>query len=145
MKKIILKKLNLEKNESINNNDNIISEPTDNIDLKEETLNKVDVQETINISQESFIPPEPEVIEKEQIQEEVKIDPFTEAEVLNASANIKEEKINDTEPQEKQQEGIIKRFSAKALFGNSSKKKEDINRVRTSSYLMLKIIKMMVI
>ena len=96
------KKLNLEKNESINNNDNIISEPTDNIDLKEETLNKVDVQETINISQESFIPPEPEVIEKEQIQEEVKIDPFTEAEVLNASANIKEEKINDTEPQEKQ-------------------------------------------
>ena len=119
-------RLNVEKNEPINNNDNILAEPADNMDLKEETIQAVDIQEEINITQESFIPPEPEVIEKEQIQEEVKIDPFTEAEVLNASSNIKEETIDDVEPQVKQQEGIIKRFSAKALFGNSSKKNNDI-------------------
>ena len=119
-------RLNIEKNESINNNDNILTEPNDNIDLKEETQQAVNIQEEINITQESFIPPEPEVIEKEQIQEEVKIDPFTEAEVLNASSNINEEIRDDIEPQVKQQEGIIKRFSAKALFGNSSKKNNDI-------------------
>ena len=119
-------KLNVEKNESINDNDKILSEPTDNVDLKEETIQAVNIQEEINVTQESFIPPEPEVIEKEQTKEEVKIDPFTEAEVLNASSNIKEEKIDDTEPQVKQQEGIIKRFSAKALFGNSAKKNNDI-------------------
>jgi len=119
-------RLNIEKNESINNNDNILTDPTENIDLKEETQQAVNIQEEINITQESFIPPEPEVIEKEQIQEEVKIDPFTEAEVLNASSNINEEIRDDIEPQVKQQEGIIKRFSAKALFGNSSKKNNDI-------------------
>ena len=119
-------KLNIEKNKSISNNDKIFSEPTDNVDLKEETIQAVNIQEEINITQESFIPPEPEVIEKEQIQEEVKIDPFTEAEVLNASSNINEEIRDDIEPQVKQQEGIIKRFSAKALFGNSSKKNNDI-------------------
>ena len=70
--------------------------------------------------------PYSEVIEKELIQEEVKIDPFTEAEVLNATSSIKEETIDDAEPQVKEQEGIIKRFSAKALFGNSSKKNNDI-------------------
>ena len=122
---------NIEKNETINNNDKILSEPTNNLGLneetiQEETIQEVNIQEEINITQESFIPPEPEVIEKELIQEEVKIDPFTEAEVLNASSNIKEEKIDDTEPQVKQQEGIIKRFSAKALFGNSAKKNNDI-------------------
>ena len=106
-------------------------EPTNNLGLneetiQEETIQEVNIQEEINITQESFIPPEPEVIEKEQTKEEVKIDPFTEAEVLNASSNIKEEKIDDTEPQVKQQEGIIKRFSAKALFGNSAKKNNDI-------------------
>ena len=119
-------RLNVEKNEPINNNDNILSENTDNIDIKEETIQAGNIQEEINITQESFIPPEPEVIEKELIQEEVKIDPFTEAEVLNASSNIKEEIIDDAEPQIKEQEGIIKRFSAKALFGNSSKKNNDI-------------------
>ena len=119
-------RLNAEKNEPINNNDKKPSEPTNNVDLKEETIQAVNIQEEININQESFIPPEPEVIEKEQIQEEVKIDPFTEAEVLNASSNMKEETIYDSEPQVKQQEGIIKRFSAKALFGNSSKKNNDM-------------------
>ena len=119
-------RLNVEKNEPINNNDNILSENTDNIDIKEETIQAGNIQEEINITQESFIPPEPEVIEKELIQEEVKIDPFTEAEVLNATSNIKEETIDDAEPQVKEQEGIIKRFSAKALFGNSSKKNNDI-------------------
>ena len=122
---------NVEKNEPINNNDKILSEPINNLGLneetiQEETIQEVNIQEEINITQESFIPPEPEVIEKEQTKEEVKIDPFTEAEVLNASSNIKEEKIDDTEPQVKQQEGIIKRFSAKALFGNSAKKNNDI-------------------
>ncbi len=119
-------KLNVEKNEPIKNNDDILSVSTDNIDLKVENKQTVNIEEETNISQESFIPPEPEVIEKEQIQEEVKIDPFTEAEVLNASKNIKEETIDYVEPQVKQQEGIIKRFSAKALFGNSSKKNDDI-------------------
>ena len=45
---------------------------------------------------------------------------------MNASSNINEEIRDDIEPQVKQQEGIIKRFSAKALFGNSSKKNNDI-------------------
>ena len=124
-------RLNVEKNVPINNNDKILSEPINNVGLKdetiqEETIQEVNIQEEINITQESFIPPEPEVIEKEQTKEEVKIDPFTEAEVLNASSNIKEEKIDDIEPQVKQQEGLIKRFSAKALFGNSAKKNNDI-------------------
>ena len=63
-------RLNVEKNEPINNNDNILSENTDNIDIKEETIQAGNIQEEINITQESFIPPEPEVIEKELIQEE---------------------------------------------------------------------------
>ena len=100
-----------------------------NLDIKEEVI-----QKELNASQESFIPPEPETIEKEVIEEEVKLDPFTEAEVLNASSNINteeaannEEAINEKEAEIKPQEGLIKRFSAKALFGGSVKKQNEIS------------------
>ena len=100
-----------------------------NLDIKEEVI-----QKELNASQESFIPPEPETIEKEVIEEEVKLDPFTEAEVLNASSNINteeaannEEAINEQEVEIKPQEGLIKRFSAKALFGSSVKKQNEIS------------------
>ena len=100
-----------------------------NLDIKEEVIKK-----ELNASQESFIPPEPETIEKEVIEEEVKLDPFTEAEVLNASSNINteeaannEEAINEQEVEIKPQEGLIKRFSAKALFGSSVKKQNEIS------------------
>ena len=96
-----------------------------NIDLKEEIIEEEIIEEEINITKDSFIPPEPEFIEKEQIKEEVNIDPFTEAEVLNASSYVKEEVIENNEPEIKQQEGIIKRFSAKALFGSSAKKNDN--------------------
>ena len=127
---------NVEKNEPISNNDKILSEPTSNLGMneeaiqeetiQEETIQEVNIQEEINITQESFIPPEPEVIEKELIQEEVKIDPFHQPQKLNAATNIKEETLDDAGPHEKDQKGIIKRFSAKALFGNSAKKNNDI-------------------
>ena len=104
-----------------------IKEETVN-DFKEEVLEKEEVvDKEIKITQESFIPPEPEVIKNERIQEEVNIDPFTEAEVLNASSNLNEKAFKSDEPEEKQQEGIIKRFSAKALFGSSSKKNDNLN------------------
>ena len=100
-----------------------------NLDIKEEVI-----QKELNASQESFIPPEPETIEKEVIEEEVKLDPFTEAEVLNASSNINteeaannEEAKNEQEVEIKPQEGLIKRFSAKALFGGSVKKQNEIS------------------
>ena len=100
-----------------------------NLDIKEEVI-----QKELNASQESFIPPEPETIEKEVIEEEVKLDPFTEAEVLNASSNINteeaannEEAKNEQEVEIKPQEGLIKRFSAKALFGSSVKKQNEIS------------------
>ena len=100
-----------------------------NLDIKEEVIHK-----ELNASQESFIPPEPETIEKEVIEEEVKLDPFTEAEVLNASSNINteeaannEEAKNEQEVEIKPQEGLIKRFSAKALFGSSVKKQNEIS------------------
>ena len=100
-----------------------------NLDIKEEVI-----QKELNASQESFIPPEPETYEKEVIEEEVKLDPFTEAEVLNASSNINteeaannEEAKNEQEVEIKPQEGLIKRFSAKALFGSSVKKQNEIS------------------
>ena len=116
--------LNIEKNETLKNDNEPIASEQDNsnIDLKEEII-----EEEINVTKDSFIPPEPEFIEKEQIKEEVNIDPFTEAEVLNASSNVKEEVIENNEPEIKQQEGIIKRFSAKALFGSSVKKNDNVS------------------
>ena len=100
-----------------------------NLDIKEEVI-----QKELNVSKESFIPPEPETIEKEVVEEEVKLDPFTEAEVLNASSNTNSEEIakneevaHEKEIEIKPQEGLIKRFSAKALFGGSIKKQNEIS------------------
>jgi cell division protein FtsZ len=119
-----------EENSNISNNDtlNKINDTSpyeienSNLELKEEVNEK-----ELKVSEESFIPPEPEIIEKDVVEEEVEIDPFTEAEVLNASSNIKtEELIDNEEPEVKQQEGLIKRFSAKALFGNATKKNSEV-------------------
>jgi len=121
--------LNIEKNETLKNDNEPIASEQDNsnIDLKEEIIEEEIIEEEINVTKDSFIPPEPEVVEKEEIKEEVNIDPFTEAEVLNASSNVKEEVIENNEPEIKQQEGIIKRFSAKALFGSSVKKNDNVS------------------
>ena len=106
-----------------NNNNTIFSEKEDSsISIKDK-----DIEEEVKVTQESFIPPEPEIIEDEIKQEEVIIDPFTEAEVLNASTNLKEEVIDNKEAEIKQPEGIIKRFSAKALFGNTIKKSDNLD------------------
>lgn len=106
-----------------NNNNTIFSEKEDSsLGIKEK-----DIEEEVKVTQESFIPPEPEIIEDEIKQEEVIIDPFTEAEVLNASTNLKEEVIDNKEAEIKQPEGIIKRFSAKALFGNTIKKSDNLD------------------
>jgi cell division protein FtsZ len=114
--------------------ENINTQPSSEINISKLDLKEEVIQKELNVSQESFIPPEPETLEKEVIEEEVKLDPFTEAEVLNASSNLNteeiamnEEAINEQELEIKPQEGLIKRFSAKALFGGSTKKQNKIS------------------
>ena len=114
--------------------ENINTQPSSEINISNLDIKEEVIQKELNVSQESFIPPEPETIEKEVIEEEVKLDPFTEAEVLNASSNINteeitkdEEAIHEQELEIKPQEGLIKRFSAKALFGGSTKKQNEIS------------------
>ena len=114
--------------------DNKISEP--NTVIKEENFKleknyneaaEEAPEKVIDPIQDSFIPPEPEVVEKEIIApEEIQIDPFTEAEVLNASSSI-QASIHEVEqvPEVKETESLIKRFTGK--FGNLNKKDaEDI-------------------
>ena len=79
--------------------------------------------------QESFIPPEPEFIEKEIIAPiEVQIDPFTEAEVLNASSNIQINTEENEQVERKETESLIKRFTGKSIFGNSNKNNSEISK-----------------
>jgi len=114
---------NLNKNNILNKEEDIKLEVS-NHSVKEEVLEKV-----MEVKQTSFIPPEPEVIEKEIITHtEIQIDPFTEAEVLNASSsaesNIGEnEKINEV----RETEGLIKSFIGKSIFGNANKKNSESN------------------
>jgi hypothetical protein len=114
--------------------ENINTQPSSEINISNLDIKEEVIQKELNVSQESFIPPEPETIEKEVIEEEVKLDPFTEAEVLNASSNTNSEEIakneevaHEKEIEIKPQEGLIKRFSAKALFGGSIKKQNEIS------------------
>ena len=114
--------------------ENINTQPSSEINISNLDIKEEVIQKELNVSQESFIPPEPETIEKEVIEEEVKLDPFTEAEVLNASSNVNTEEIakdaeatHEQELEIKPQEGLIKRFSAKALFGGSIKKQNEIS------------------
>jgi cell division protein FtsZ len=112
---------NISESNTVNNEENFKLEKNYN-EAAEEILEKVS-----DPIKDSFIPPEPEVIEKETIApEEIQIDPFTEAEVLNASSSI-QESIPEVEqvPEVKETESLIKRFTGK--FGNSNKKDvEDI-------------------
>ncbi len=114
--------------------ENINTQPSSEINISNLDIKEEVIQKELNVSKESFIPPEPETIEKEVIEEEVKLDPFTEAEVLNASSNVNTEEIakdaeatHEQELEIKPQEGLIKRFSAKALFGGSIKKQNEIS------------------
>ena len=112
---------NTSESNTINKEENFKLEKNYN-EVEEEVLEKI-----VDPMQDSFIPPEPEVVEKEIITpEEIQIDPFTEAEVLNASSIIQQiipEVEQETEV--KETESLIKRFTGK--FGSSNKKDaEDI-------------------
>ena len=64
------------------------------------------------------------VVEKDIIEEKkIEMDPFTEAEVLNASST--NENIVVDEEQDKESNGLIKRFASKSFFGSSFKSKEE--------------------
>jgi len=108
-------------------------EITDNRNIYQDVIEKED-----KIAVESFIPPEPEVIEESLIiNKELEIDPFTEAEVLNASSNVEEEIKEEIEEKEVNEEktssGIIKRFAAKSFFGSSNKKSKEEKKNKESS------------
>ena len=110
-----------ESNTFFNKEEGLEIEITDN-SAEQEILEK-----EIKVKEESFIPPEPEVFEKEIINNtEIKIDPFTEAEVLNASSSIENNspengKVNAV----RETESLIKRFTGKSIFGNANKKNSE--------------------
>jgi hypothetical protein len=118
--------LNLDNNNELSVTSNI--DKNFELDKNDAPLGGEELEKVIDTKQKSFIPPQPEVIEKKIITpEEIQMDPFTEAEVLNASSNIqtnnspveKVEKVKETE-------SLIKRFTAKSIFGNSNKKNIEI-------------------
>ena len=75
--------------------------------------------------EESFIPPQPEIVNEQDILEEkeIKMDPFTEAEVLNASKPTENTKLDDKP--EKESSGLIKRFTTKSFFGSNNKNRQE--------------------
>jgi len=86
------------------------------------------MEKVIEEKEESFIPPEPEVIEKEIIAStEIQIDPFTEAEVLNASSNVQINNKENEQVEVKETESLIKRFTGKSIFGSANKKNNESN------------------
>ena len=97
------------------------------IEISDNSTEQEVLEKEIEVKQESFIPPEPEVFEKEIINNaEIQIDPFTEAEVLNASSSIEtnrpeNEKVNAV----RETESLIKRFTGKSIFGNTNKKNSE--------------------
>ena len=114
---------NLNKNNILNKEENIQLEGS-NHSVEEEVLEKV-----MEVKQTSFIPPEPEVIEKEIITHtEIQIDPFTEAEVLNASSSAESNiRVNEKINEVRETEGLIKSFIGKSFFGNANKKNSESN------------------
>jgi hypothetical protein len=115
---------NTSESNTVNKEENFKLEKNYN-EVAEEVLEKI-----VDPMQDSFIPPEPEVVEKEIITpEEIQIDPFTEAEVLNASSSIQQiipEVEQETEV--KETESLIKRFTGK--FGSSNKK--DVENIQNN-------------
>ena len=118
-------------NSDKNNN---LSKPNslDQEDSKLEDINVASaevIEKVTEAKPESFIPPEPEFIEKEIIAPiEVQIDPFTEAEVLNASSNIQINTEENEQVERKETESLIKRFTGKSIFGNSNKNNSEISK-----------------
>jgi len=119
-----------------NNSDknNNLSKPN-SLDQEDSNLEDINVasaeviEKVTEAKPESFIPPEPEFIEKEIIAPiEIKIDPFTEAEVLNASSNIQVNTEENEQAEKKETESLIKRFTGKSIFGNSNKNNSEINK-----------------
>ena len=108
------------------------SNSLDKEDTKLEDINNVGaevIEKVIEEKQESFIPPEPEYIEKELIApREIQIDPFTEAEVLNASSNIQMDTVENEQVDRKETESLIKRFTGKSIFGNSNKNNSETSQ-----------------
>ena len=117
----------LELDENINKNNISNKEEAANIEYRNNSAREEVLEKVIEIKQESFIPPEPEILEKEVItQTEIKIDPFTEAEVLNASSSIEDNSRKNEEVNEiKETESLIKRFTGKSIFGNTNKKNNE--------------------
>ena len=93
--------------------------------VNQQESDQVVLEKKLHTEKESFIPPAPEMVVEKDIIEEKKIemDPFTEAEVLNASST-NENIVVDEEP-EKESNGLIKRFASKSFFGSSFKSKEE--------------------
>ena len=99
------------------------------IEISDNSTEQEVLEKKIEVKQESFIPPEPEVFEKEIINNtEIQIDPFTEAEVLNASSSIETNAPkNDQASEVRETESLIKRFTGKSIFGNANKKNSEVH------------------
>ena len=119
----------INKNNLLNKAEDLKPEISANF-IGEEVLEKV-----MEVKQESFIPPEPEVFEKTIINHtEIQIDPFTEAEVLNASSSIETNAPeNDQVSEVRETESLIKRFTGKSIFGNINKKNSESIEVKKSN------------
>jgi cell division protein FtsZ len=119
----------LEVEEKINKNNLLNKEEDLKLEVSDNFIGEEVLEKAMEVKQESFIPPEPEVYEKEIINDtEIQIDPFTEAEVLNASSSIETNAPkNDQVSEVRETESLIKRFTGKSIFGNANKKNSEFN------------------
>jgi len=103
---------------------NINTEIENNI-LERDIDDQAVLEKKLQTEEESFIPPQPEIVKEEDILEEkeIKMDPFTEAEVLNASKPTENTKLDDKP--EKESSGLIKRFTTKSFFGSNNKNRQE--------------------
>ena len=94
---------------------NINTEIENNI-LERDIDDQAVLEKKLQTEEESFIPPQPEIVKEEDILEEkeIKMDPFTEAEVLNASKPTENIKLDDKP--KKESSGLIKKIYYQVLF-----------------------------
>ena len=103
---------------------NLNTEIENNI-LERDVDDQAVLEKKLQTEEESFIPPQPEIVNEQDILEEkeIKMDPFTEAEVLNASKPTENTKLDDKP--EKESSGLIKRFTTKSFFGSNNKNRQE--------------------
>jgi hypothetical protein len=125
----------IETEEKINKNNLLNKEEDLKLEISPNFIGEEVLEKVMEVKQESFIPPEPEVFEKTIINHtEIQIDPFTEAEVLNASSSIETNALkNDQVSEVKETESLIKRFTGKSIFGNTNKKNSESIEIKKSN------------